>query len=145
MVNVLVATYSAPPPLRPLPWRSVVIAWLYFLTPRPPLSLLPPPHIPTPHHNPSNIPVHRLSALEKRFPLVANTFNPPGVANSHACPNRHICPLAPSTSTKPGPSQRQLRYMYSPQSHAFRLDPPPELQSFRSIRNPHSLHHCTNG
>jgi hypothetical protein len=56
-----------------------------------------------------------------------------------ACRHRRSNPSSPQSP------QRQLRYMYSRQIHAFRVEPPPKLQDFRCMRIPRSLHHSTNG
>ena len=57
-------------------------------------------------------------------------------------PNRHLAPQEP-LHCPPAPTVDW--HMYSRQRNAFRLDPPPELQSFRSTRKPSSVHHCSHG
>lgn len=89
---------------------------------------------------------HPVSALDKTLPLATTRTNRPLPASQTLPPAQTAtCPPAPSTRNQHHRVNRHLRYMYSRQSHAFRLEPPPELQSLRSIRNPRSLHHCTNG
>ena len=72
--------------------------------------------------------------------------NPPFKSHARDSAEPPHLPVGTAAATPPHHSRlRELRYMYSRQLHAFRVEPPPKLQKFRCTRIPSSSIHCTNG